>query len=229
MALSAALLLLLCCAGPALSSVDCSNETAQGTWLRDNTPSSCGIALFAISNKAYTPANVAHIKTVSVYFLPPLYLSFPSEIFFLLHLLFSIIYIILPCTHFGRSLPPPRSTMQICDDENCGQKFVDWLVSEKCRDQPIAVQTALELSRTLCASFNGSVDGTCVFSEAMGRVDQTAIAAILQNCLTWWTGTAQGMCPSGTCSSAIQTAVDRIKCCYNNFFSTETAVDITTK
>ena len=153
-------------------------------------------------------------------FLPPL-LSFPSDISSLLHLLSSITF-----SHALISVAPsPPSLRQICDDKNCGQKFVDWLESEECRDQPIAVQTAVEFSRTLCASFNGSVDGTCVFSEATGRVDQTATAAILRNCAAWWLGTTQGACPPGTCASAIQTAVNRVRCCYNNFFSTNKIVD----
>ena len=223
-ALSAVLLLLLCTVGPALSShdVDCSNETAQGAWLVANTPLTCVSALSSLrTNTEFTPANVALVKTVSVPFSP---LSTdclcvpPATVFPALHNIL----------HTFRSLLPPSSLRQVCA-EDCGNKFVEWLESEDCHDQPIAEQTALEFSRTVCASFNGLLDGNCLFSNATGRVDQNATTAILKNCAAWWLGTAQGVCPSGMCASAIQTAVDRIKCCYNNFFSTNTAVDMITR
>ena len=135
-----------------------------------------------------------------------------------------LIYNILP---LFRPLPLCFA-MKICNNAGCGQKFIDWLQGSQCHDQPHARQSAMDFSRTVCASFNGSVEGNCLFSESTDRVDEVTTDAILQNCSRWWLGTAQGACPSDECASALQTAVNRVQCCYNNYFGTKYNVDLIT-
>ena len=106
-ALSAALLLLLCAAGPvlSLSDVDC---TLDG-WLVANTSLECMSALNSLrTNTKFTPANVALVKTVSVPFL-----LYPLTVFAFLPLLYFLPSIIF--SHTFRSLSPRsgRSALRI--------------------------------------------------------------------------------------------------------------------
>ena len=87
----------------------------------------------------------------------------------------------------------------------------------------------MAFSQLYCSSFNGSTEGSCSFIFSTGGVDFAVIINILQNCSGWWLGSAQGTCPSNECASSLQTAVDKVQCCYNNVFGIKQLKYITTR
>ena len=112
----------------------------------------------------------------------------------------------------------------------CGGAFYNWLTSRECQGQSGAELTAFGLSDIICAT-NGNSESTkdsCLFSNSSGRVDDALIGTMYVACRSWFLN--GGACPNGTgCDVMLKTAVDRIGCCYNNFFNTTIAVRMITE
>ena len=115
------------------------------------------------------------------------------------------------------ALPPCQ---QVCTDD-CGGAFFDWLTSRECEGQSDAALVAFGLSDIICANSSGSAESSCLFSNSSGRVDDALIEGLLQACSDLFLSPQQ--CPTD-CSGMLRTAVERIGCCYNNFYGTEIAV-----
>lgn len=108
----------------------------------------------------------------------------------------------------------------------CGGAFFDWLTSRECQGQSGAELVAFGLSNIICAATgnSGNAKDSCLFSNSSGRVDEELIGGIYAAC--------QDRFVTGTnctgCNVTLMTAVEKIGCCYNNFFDTQIAVDMIT-
>lgn len=109
----------------------------------------------------------------------------------------------------------------------CAEPFLGFLRgTEECRNNTLAAETAFGIEDAIC-SFSDSVekpDGSCVFTNSSERLNDTRVEGLLQACANWWlTPPAVRSC-GDTCSSVLQSSVDLVGCCYNNFFNSSRAV-----